>query len=78
MTPKMTPMLLDDEIAMLYEEIVAIKERIAGVNRLLHSGNIIGEAAVQAYEALMDTLWLLFEKRERLIQMVIGRNNSHE
>lgn len=78
MSRTMTPIPLDDEIARLYDEIQSIKERIAGVNRLLHSGNIIGEAAVQAYEALMDTLWLLFEKRERLIQMVIGRNNSYE
>ena len=78
MSRKMTPMLLDDEIAMLYDEILGIKERIAGVNRLLHSGNIIGEAAIQAYEALMDTLWLLFEKRERLIRMVLNRDNSPE
>ena len=72
----MTPIPLDDEIARLYDEIQSIKERIVGVNRLLHTGNIIGEAAIQAYEALMEQLWLLFEKRERLIQMVIGRNNS--
>jgi len=78
MTRKMTPMLLDDEIAMLYEEILAIKARIEGTNRLLHTGNILGEAAIQAYEALMDTLWLLFEKRERLIQMVLDRDNSPE
>ena len=74
----MTPIPLDDEIARLYDEILGIKERIAGVNRLLHSGNIIGEAAIQAYEALMDTLWLLFEKRERLIQMLLHRDFSSE
>ena len=74
----MTPIPLDDEIARLYDEIQSIKERIAGVNRLLHSGNIIGEAAIQAYEALMEQLWLLFEKRERLIQMVLNRNFSCE
>ena len=44
----MTPMLLDDEIGMLYEEILAIKARIEGINRLLHTGNILGEAAIQA------------------------------
>lgn len=76
MSRTMTPIPLDDEIARLYDEIQSIKERIVGVNRLLHTGNIIGEAAIQAYEALMEQLWLLFEKRERLIQMVIGRNNS--
>lgn len=74
----MTPIPIDDEIAQLYDEILSLKERIAGVNRLLHSGNIIGEAAIQAYEALMDTLWLLFEKRERLIQMLLNRNFSCE
>jgi hypothetical protein len=78
MSRTMTPIPIDDEIARLYDEIQSIKERIAGVNRLLHSGNIIGEAAIQAYEALMDTLWLLFEKRERLIQMVISRSFSPE
>ena len=76
MSRTMTPIPLDDEIARLYDEIQSIKERIVGVNRLLHTGNIIGEAAIQAYEALMEQLWLLFEKRERLIQMVLNRNNS--
>ena len=76
MTRTMTPMPLDDEIALLYDEIQSLKSRIEGVNRLLHTGNIIGEAAIQAYEAMMEQIWLLFEKRERLIQMVIGRNNS--
>lgn len=74
----MTPMLLDDEIAQLYTEILTIRDRIKGVNRLLHSGNIIGEAAIQAYEAMMDQLWSLLEKRERLIQMVLDRNSSYE
>ena len=76
MSRTMTPIPLDDEIARLYDEIQSIKERIVGVNRLLHTGNIIGEAAIQAYEALVEQLWLLFEKRERLIQMVLNRNNS--
>jgi len=78
MNRTMTPIPLDDEIARLYDEILSLKERIAGVNRLLHTGNIIGEAAIQAYEALMDQVWMLFEKRERLIQMVLFRNNSQE
>jgi hypothetical protein len=78
MSRTMTPIPIDDEIARLYDEILAIKERIAGVNRLLHTGNIIGEAAIQAYEALMDTLWLLFEKRERLITMLLHRDFSSE
>lgn len=74
----MTPIPLDDEIARLYDEILSLKERIAGVNRLLHTGNILGEAAIQAYEALMDQVWTLFEKRERLIQMVLYRNFSQD
>jgi hypothetical protein len=78
MSRTMTPIPLDDEIARLYDEIMSLKERIAGVNRLLHTGNILGEAAIQAYEALMDTVWLLFEKRERLIQMILHRNFSCE
>jgi len=78
MSRTMTPIPLDDEIARLYDEILAIKERIAGVNRLLHTGNILGEAAIQAYEALMEQVWLLFEKRERLIQMVLYRNFSQD
>ena len=78
MTRTMTPMPLDDEIALLYDEIQSLKNRIEGVNRLLHTGNILGEAAIQAYEAMMEQVWLLFEKRERLIQMVIGRTNSLE
>ena len=78
MSRTMTPIPLDDEIARLYDEILAIKERIAGVNRLLHTGNILGEAAIQAYEALMDQVWMLFEKRERLIQMILYRNFSPE
>jgi hypothetical protein len=78
MTPTMTPIPLDDEIALLYDEMIAIKSRIEGVNRLLHGGNILGEAAIQAYEDMMKNVWLLFDKRERLIQMVLGRNSSPE
>jgi len=78
MSRTMTPIPLDDEIARLYDEILSLKERIAGVNRLLHTGNILGEAAIQAYEALMDQVWMLFEKRERLIQMILYRNFSSE
>jgi len=67
----MTPLPLNDEIEILRVEIMSLKERIEATNRLLHTGNIVGESAIQVYEAMMEQVFQLFVKRERLIKEVL-------
>ena len=72
----MTPLPLNDEIEILRVEIMSLKERIEATNRLLHTGNLTGEAAIQVYEAMMEQVFQLFVKRERLIKEVLDNSSG--
>jgi len=73
----MTPVAsLTNEVEMLRVEIMSLKSRIDGVNRLLHTGNIPGESAIQVYEELMKNVFDLFLKRERLIKDILDTEDT--
>ena len=72
----MTPLPLNDEIELIRVEIMSLKQRIEATNRLLHTGNLTGEAAIQVYEELIKNVFDLFLKRERLIKDILDTEDT--